>query len=604
MAETTDAVHAKIDVASVVVTIGGKELKAPVTLSGLTIERRVNELPKATIKILDGSPYKQDFKGASNSPFKPGEPVKITMGYHNQNMKTVFEGIVQSQDGNVTGHQPSEIVLQCIDKAVKLTHVAKNENFADMTDKDIFGKVLGEFAGKIEARTTKHERMVKYAATPWDFSLMRADVMGLVLVCKSGKVNVVKPEVSAVALTLTWGLDIMECTVKVNAKNQVKKVTATGWDYAVNKMVTKVAAEPTIPKAGKGPSALASSASGGGDVVLNSNGPILSSYLQQWADASLLRRRLGSFEGFVKCQGFASIEPDNVVKLKKVSPDIEGDHYVGGVKHTYENSDWNTTIYVGLDAKFFSDRQNANSTQAAPAAGMTGGLSGLQVGTVMKIHDDPQKQMRVLVKVPVLGGEGGDGEDSNGVWARLGTNYATKSAGFFTYPEINDEVIVGFLNEDPRFPIILGSVPGQSHETAYKPDDKNTYKAFTSNSKMKIEFEDIKKILTIWTPNKNYMIFSDDKGSITIEDENKNKMVMDSKGINFYTPFDFVVKADGNIQMESKMKTELKAKMDFSIESSMNVNNKASIANTMKGATCEVNGSGMTTIKGGMVMIN
>lgn len=603
MAETTAAVHAEIDVASVVVTIGGKELKPPVTLSGLSVERRVNELPKATIRILDGSPYKQDFKGSSGK-FKPGDPVKISMGYHNKNMETVFEGVVQSQDGNVTGNAPSEVTLQCIDKAVKLTHVAKNENFKDMTDKDIFGKVLAGFAGKIDATTEKHERMVKYAATPWDFSLMRADVMGLVLVCKSGKVDVVKPKTSGPALTLTWGRDIIECTVKVNAKNQVKKCTATGWDYAVNKMVTKTAKEPSLPKAGEGRTKMAGSDSGGGDMVLNSNGPILSAYLQQWADAALLRKGLGLFEGHVKCQGYAKIEPNNIVKLEKVSADILGDHYVGGVKHTYENSDWNTTIFVGLDSKFFSDKQNSNSTQAAPAAGMTGGLSGLQVGTVMKIHDDPMKQGRILVKIPVLGGPGGDGEDSEGVWARLGTNYATKGAGFFTYPELKDEVIMGFLNEDPRFPIVLGSVPGQSHETAYKPDDKNTYKAFTSNSKMKIEFEDIKKILTIWTPNKNYMIFSDDKGSITIEDENKNKMVMDSKGINFYTPKDFVVKADGNIKMESTQKTELKAKMDFSIESSMNVNNKASIANTMKGATCEVNGSAMTTIKGGMVMIN
>ena len=81
MAETTAAVHAEIDVASVVVTIGGQELKPPVTLSGLSVERRVNELPKATIRILDGSPYKQDFKGSSGK-FKPGDAVKITMGYH------------------------------------------------------------------------------------------------------------------------------------------------------------------------------------------------------------------------------------------------------------------------------------------------------------------------------------------------------------------------------------------------------------------------------------------------------------------------------------------------------------------------------------------
>jgi hypothetical protein len=80
-------------------------------------------------------------------------------------------------------------------------------------------------------------------------------------------------------------------------------------------------------------------------------------------------------------------------------------------------------------------------------------------------------------------------------------------------------------------------------------------------------------------------------------------MVMDSKGINFYTPFDFVVKADGNIKMESKQKTQLKATMDFTIDG-LNVTNKAQVANAMKGVNCEVNGSAMTTIKGGIVMIN
>jgi Rhs element Vgr protein len=598
MANKSTVVTKDIDLVSLVVTVGGKELGERFQLVEVEVKKEVNKIPTATVIVLDGSPHKVEFKSADSNPFKPGDEVKISAGYH-QKTKVLFEGIVQSHNGKVKGNEISEVVLKCVDKAIKLTLEPKNENFADMTDADIFRKVLGGFAGKIEATTEKHERMVKYSSTAWDFALMRAEVMGLILVVDKGKVNVVKPTVSGPALTLTYGTDIIKMDVDVDAKNQVKKVTAEGWDYSKNQIVVKTAKEPTVPKAGDMDGvALSGKSSGGGDIKLNSNGPILSSYLQRWADSVLLRRRLGTFQGNVHIQGSADINHDNVVTLNGVARHLKGDHYVGGVKHTIKDSDWNTTIMIGLDSKFFSDRQNGNSTQAAPAAGMAPALSGLQIGTVQKIHADPQGETRVLVDIPVITAKG------DGLWARLGTNYATKKAGFFTYPEIGDEVVCGFLNEDPRFPIILCSVPGKSHETAYTPDDKNTYKAFTSNSKMKIEFEDVKKILTIWTPNKNYMIFSDDKGSITIEDENKNKMVMDSKGINFYTPFDFVVKADGNIKMESKMKTELKAKMDFSIESSMNVNNKASIANTMKGATCEVNGSGMTTIKGGVVMIN
>lgn len=120
---------------------------------------------------------------------------------------------------------------------------------------------------------------------------------------------------------------------------------------------------------------------------------------------------------------------------------------------------------------------------------------------------------------------------------------------------------------------------------------------------MKIEFEDVKRIITIWTPNKNYIEINDEKQSITIMDETKNKMVMDPKGITWDTPKDFKLTATGKIEIKAQQTITMEATQDFSIKG-LNVKSEASVGNTMKGVQAEVNGSAMTTIKGGMVQIN
>ncbi|MEM7040785.1 MAG: phage baseplate assembly protein V, partial [Bacteroidota bacterium] len=265
------------------------------------------------------------------------------------------------------------------------------------------------------------------------------------------------------------------------------------------------------------------------------------------------------------------------------------------VYHRIKEYDWDTEATIGISPHSFSESQADVTTPQS--GGMIPGIGGLQIGKVKKIDEDPQGETRILCDVPVITASG------DGVWARQTTYYATKEAGNFFIPEVGDEVILGFLNEDPRYPVIIGSVYSKSQMPPYTPDAENTYKAIVTNSKMKIEFEDIKRIITIWTPNENYIEISDDQGTITIEDENKNKVVMSSSGIDFYTPKDFIVKADGNINMEAQMAISIKATQALTAEG-LSVETKASTSNTMKGTTCEVNGSAQTTVKGGVVMIN
>ena len=163
--------------------------------------------------------------------------------------------------------------------------------------------------------------------------------------------------------------------------------------------------------------------------------------------------------------------------------------------------------------------------------------------------------------------------------------------------------LFGFFNDDPCSPVILGSLFSKKKVSPYKPGQRNDMKAFVTREKMKIEFNEEKKIITISTPGNNSIEINDDKSRIRLSDQHKNEIVMDRNGILFNSSKDIVLKAKGNISMEA-MKMDMNAKLDVGING-MNVKVAAKMGVSMKGnATAELSASGQTTVKGGIVMIN
>ena len=61
---------------------------------------------------------------------------------------------------------------------------------------------------------------------------------------------------------------------------------------------------------------------------------------------------------------------------------------------------------------------------------------------------------------------------------------------------------------------------------------KNNTKAIVTREKMRIEFNEEKKVITISTPGKNTVEISDDDKHIKLTDQNKNEIVMNSSGIS------------------------------------------------------------------------
>jgi uncharacterized protein involved in type VI secretion and phage assembly len=216
----------------------------------------------------------------------------------------------------------------------------------------------------------------------------------------------------------------------------------------------------------------------------------------------------------------------------------------------------------------------------------------------MKLDEDPDGQSRVQVSVPILQAQ------TEGVWARLANCYASNGFGAFFIPEIGDEVILGYLNNDPSNPVVLGSLYSSKQVPPYELTADNYTKAIVTKSQLRIEFDDENKVTTIITPGDNKLVFSDEDQSILMQDQNGNKVELSADGIVLDSPKDINISAKGKIGIDATGEIAISSQADVNVEG-LNVNHTANAGFTAKGnASAELSASGQTTIKGSMVMIN
>jgi uncharacterized protein involved in type VI secretion and phage assembly len=318
--------------------------------------------------------------------------------------------------------------------------------------------------------------------------------------------------------------------------------------------------------------------------------------LKDWSSAELLKSKLSKIRGHVRFQGSALAQIGKTIELAGLGTRFNGNAFISGIHHVIADGRWLTTAYFGLSAEWFA--AETPEIAAPDASGQLPAIKGLQTGIVKKVAKDPGGEFRVFVSLPLLQ------DDAKGVWARLGMFYASNQVGAVFYPEIGDEVVVGFMNEDPRYAVILASVYSKKLSPPIQPDEKNTKKTLVTRSKMEISFDEESKIIEIKTPG-NHSIKLDDKGkAITIKDSNGNTVSLSKSGITLDSASHVTMTAKGNITVEAEGNLKLKAAANVTTEG-LQISHKAQTKFSAQGtAQAEVTASGILTLRGALVKIN
>ncbi len=568
----------------------GKDITNAYAILSLTVTREVNRVPTARIVLRDGSAAEETFAASDGPDLIPGKQIEIAVGYDGSD-RTIFKGLIVKHTIKVSPNGDSTLVLECKDVATKLTIGRHSRYFTNSKDSDAIEEILDSYSNitnDIESTQFIHPEIVQYYSTDWDFILSRAEMNGKVVLVEDGALRVKTPNTGDRELiTLTYGANLLEFEAEMDARFQYKSVKAKTWSYADQDLIETESTEPSINNQGNLSGSDLAEVINLSEWELSHSGQVQEQELKAWADAQLLKSRLAKIQGRVKTKGYPEARPDAVIQLLGVGGRFNGRAYVSGIRHELNGGAWHTHMQLGLPPQWFYKEEDIVEK---PASGLLPGVNGLQIGVVVQLQDDPNGEDRILVKVPTID------KQAEGIWARVATLDAGENRGSFFRPELEDEVVLGFLNDDPRDPIVLGMLNSSAKPAPLSGSDDNPQKGFVTRSEIKVIFDDNKKIVTLETPGGNKITLSDEDKGIKLEDQNNNTLTMNDNGIEIKSPKDITLEATG--------KLTVKATQDASLEG-MNLNLKANAQfKADGGAGAEVSTSAIAVLKGSLVQIN
>lgn len=239
---------------------------------------------------------------------------------------------------------------------------------------------------------------------------------------------------------------------------------------------------------------------------------------------------------------------------------------------------------------------------------------------IVKDNKDDKKLGRV--KVQFIWQK--EGEMSN--WIKIMQPHASQGEegelhGFYFIPEIGDQVMVAFEDENPSKPYVLGSFyHGKAKPDEKWVDDTNKNKIIKTRNGNQIQFIDDEGKEVIKILNKNA---EDAVNEITLEMEGDGKISIKTKGDLVMDAKSIEIKSQEGISMEAGTETSIKTEdlkmqstntemnaTDMKMEaSSTSIKSSGQLeieggASKIKASTLTVDGGGSAEVKAGIIKLN
>jgi Rhs element Vgr protein len=505
------------------VYINGVVLGTDVSLMEISVSCIFNKIAGAKLRFLSGADTISSRNNvlSNDDRFKPGNEIKVQLGYDGT-ADTVFEGIIIKHGIKYSYSGGPELLIEAKDKAIRLTGARKSAYFIQKTDSDIIQQLAAGLSPEVGSTSYTHKQAVQFDVTDWDFLLMRAEAAGMLVHTDNNKLVVKKPVIAAPVITATIGNNVRDFEADMDARKVAQSITSQSWDYSQQTLEASQAGAAVFSEAGN-ISASELGAVIGAEPKLSHTGHLEQTQLQDWTDAADMRRLLAKIAGRLRIDGSAALKPGVSMKLDGFSDRFNGNVFVTGVQHYY-NGMWYSDVQFGLRDDWFYKKEDVMDK---PAKGLLAGVNGLQIGVVMDVSD-PDSQYRVKVKLPMVG-------DEEAIWARVATLDAGDQHGSYFRPQIGDEAVLGFLNDDPREALILGYLHNKDTQASPLPVDNGALQyGFITKEGVKLILDDTNrsmKLMVTTSSGGKSIIINDSSGAMELKDEHGNTIKMEASGI-------------------------------------------------------------------------
>lgn len=136
-------------------------------------------------------------------------------------------------------------------------------------------------------------------------------------------------------------------------------------------------------------------------------------------------------------------------------------------------------------------------------------MRGVVTGKVASV-DDPDNQGRLQVSFPFLGGQ------NESTWAPVATLMAGGSRGSWFMPEVGDEVLVAFNQDNVEHPFIIGFL-WNGEDTPPETDTKVRTLVTPGGHKLRFEDTDGAKKVIVKSSSDQTITLDDTETSITLQ---------------------------------------------------------------------------------------
>jgi phage protein D/phage baseplate assembly protein gpV len=522
---------------------------------------------------------------------------------------TLLAGEITSVEPEFSPDGGATIVIRGYDKSHRLHRGKQIRAFVQKSDSDIAKQIAGEcgLSANVESTSEVHKLVIQDNQTNMEFLQDRARRVGYFIYVKDGKLHFRRtPEdTSSGGEKIVWGQDLMDFQIRLTAAEQVSGATARGWDMKEKKAIESGKITSAKDKPEVGAADIAKKAFGDSDEFVTHCAVATPREADCLAQATFDEIRNASIQAEGTCRGNPRLSAGTKVELEGIGKRFSGHYRISRAVHRYGRGDY--------DIRFEVSGRRANTLgQLLETKG--GANYGVAVGIVTN-NQDPDGLGRVKLKYPTLAG----GVES--WWARQVSPMAGPERGFEFIPEVNDEVLVAFENEDINRPFVLGGLWNGKDKP---PEASNTLISGGKVQKRIIRSRSGHTIILDDTDNSEKISIVDKTEENSIEIDSKNnslkilagseleiqagskvevhtqdghKIMLDSSGIKIEAANkDLTLKAM-NVTIESDMNVDIKAGMNMTVE--------GKVATTVKGSVgLDLDGGAKLTAKGGVVMIN
>jgi len=311
--------------------------QAGLPLESVRTQHEFNGIPGARLVIEDGDMASSSLALSDGELFKPGVEVEVHAGYGDAE-EPIFRGIVVRHGLEISRNKHPRLIVECRAKACKMSWSRRNAQYVEQTDRDIIQGLIARagLAASVAATNVRHQALLQYDCSDWDFMVARAGAMGLLVQVQGDEVSVQPPQTdAAAALTVTWGTDLLEFDADIDARTQ-------------------------------------------------------------WA-AVQLKTEPARLRGHMSFQGSAKARPGALVTLAGGGRRFSGTVLLTAVEHVIADGNWISRATFGLDPAWQAQHCEL---RAPPGGGRLPGVGGLQLGVVMQLEGDPAGEHRILVGLP------------------------------------------------------------------------------------------------------------------------------------------------------------------------------------------------------------